>query len=298
MKILARNIFILLFSSLSLISHDKLSYLTTCSEHDLQLVANVAYFSGKRSQATLRVHKAWRHDQEIMRKISENIENTRRNPSKKMPHVLSIDEMLQARIVCSQEFENYRSSGAAYKYCVNTLLVDAKDLFDAQKTRTLIEELRADARYYVATEFAKELNNIKELLTTAYNAWNKQIPEDLHSFNEWYDTIARSLLETIAEYVPTMSMQALVYFDREVIDISKKSWTLLLQNTDIGIYLWDIIERARLHYYRELYAKIIAIAKERCVEHTVLLAVFDENGFIPAENRSIALPEAHTLWIF
>lgn len=286
-------LFSLLFSPS--FSNNILTPLESCSEHDFVLIANALYFSAQRSLATLTVHKAWREDQEIMRKLSENIEHTRRNPSKKMPHIIPSNDLLSTRTACIQAFEFYARASGTYARCVNTLVVDNKELFHDQSIHKLLEEIRQQARFTVAQELARELPKIKDLLTQAYTTWSKQFNHEVEHFDTWYESLHRSLLETLADYVPSVSMQALVYLDRELVEVSKKTWAVMLQSTDAGIYVWDAIEKIRFGFYQMLYHQASLIA---CKRGIIVHELFTENGIIPPAQRTNALPEAISPWIF
>lgn len=97
-------------------------YLSDASGSDLQMVANLLYWSYKRSEINLRVQSFASENLETMFKCWQNIAATRLNPSKSSPNSLRAGDIKKSNELFLESYVQYKNICESYASCVETVV--------------------------------------------------------------------------------------------------------------------------------------------------------------------------------
>jgi len=257
-------------------SNQKLSM----NNQDLQLIANLLYFSFLRSAVTIEAQAIACNTLETVWQGWQNIAQTRRNPSLETPYETNygmqndlFQEFLQAQYF-------HRKIGLSYSECAEAAVKKQLLTDHAQKAVTI---LREQARIVVAQAFL----DVKKALGNLYNFAAEHSrnadgrTDDLNRFN---------LMETISSYIPSLAMQTFVEADKINTQASEQSWTVVNTINQVSKEIWQSIETARASYYLAHYNALMAIIQANNIDQAYQCIMFDENGAIPTDQQHELLP--------
>lgn len=260
-------------------SHQKLSM----SNEDLQLVANLLYFSFLRSAVTIEAQDIACNTLETVWQGWQNIAQTRRNPSLETPYETDygVQNNLFQDFLQAQYF--HRKIGLTYSQCAESVIKQHLLNDRAQKAVTV---LREQARVIVAKAFLDVKKTLGELYHFAADH-TRNNDTQIGDHNRF------DLMETISTYIPSIAMQSFVEADHINTKASEQSWQVVNTINQVSKEVWHSIETARASYYLAHYNALMAIIKAHDIDQKYKRIMFDENGIIPVNEQSQELP--HTI---
>lgn len=243
--------------------------------NQLQLIANLVYFSYLRSQTTVTIQPL------AMRALNglwhgwHNIISTRLNPSQQVPH--SICSRQEERV--NQEFWNayrhHRTAALSYAHAVNNI-IQGTVLTDPFAQRA-VEDLRAIAH---------------KVITTALTNFKQHIINLVFGHKDPREDITRTTLaQFVVTYIPHLAQQSFIDANKLTIAASIESWDMFAKIQEISNYTWRITEEARAQLYHTVYRKLYTLMSSSSIEAPYMTIVYNEIGFIPEDERDMVLPE-------
>lgn len=251
------------------------------STQDLQILANLLYFSFLRSAVTLEAQDISCNTLETVWQGWQNIAQTRRNPSLETPYETDygMQNNLFQDFLQAQYF--HRKIGLTYSQCTEAAVKQHLLNDHAQKAVTI---LREQARIVVAKAFLDAKKTLGELYNFA--ADHTRNDDILINDHNRFD-----LMETIATYIPSVAMQSFVEADHINAKASEQSWQILNTINQVSKEVWHSIETARASYYLAHYNALMGIIKAHDIDQKYQRIMFDENGIIPTNEQDQLLPE-------
>lgn len=254
------------------------------SNQDLQLVANLLYFSFLRSAVTLEAQDIACSTLEIAWQGWQNIAQTRRNPSLQTPY--QTDYGMQSNLF--QDFLQaqyfHRKIGLTYAECAE---VAVKGKMLTNNAQEAVTALREQARIIVAHAFL----DVKKILGELYNfaAEHTRAKSELDELIEYQSRF--DLMETISTYIPSLAMKSFVEADHINTKASEQSWQVVSTINKVSKEIWQAIEVARASYYLAHYNALMPVLKEYAIDINSQQIMFDENGILPEIEQYQILPE-------
>jgi len=241
---------------------------------EAQLIANVIYFSFKRSYCTLEAQDAALKSLHSLWNGWQNIAQTRLDPSKQQSHQISNYEKQHSISSFWSKHDQHLKIGKIYTQTVNhvakgnfLLTVNAKDS---------IINMRNQAKAIVAQAIVDVKNYIGQLFYT-----QKKYPKNYKKFN---------FLDYLWKYIPQLAMGSFVEANKANDKISEEGWKIVMQIQQVGKTTWQMIEQERASFYLAFYKAIWHIIKNLELENDYLKIAFDQNGPLPIDNQHEFLP--------
>ena len=244
-------------------------YLSDASNHDIQLVANLLYWSYKRSEINLKAQDCARENLETMFKCWQNISATRLNPSKNFPNKLSSSEIKISNEIFLDCYLQHKNIGQSYASCMETVL--KKSVLENKLVKDGIIELRQSARWVMgrallSAGFIVKSTNLEK------SSFQGMICRD-HKLPAW-------LLSPF-----DLSIKTFVQLDSEYNKAVTSYQGALLKAQDASNMIWKAIESSRSEFYKEHYKVVIDFMKSKKIKET------DFNILFSCENCISRLPE-------
>lgn len=258
----------------------------------LQLL-NMTYAGFQRSRATLEAQEIAFQTLQTVWQGWQNIAQSRRNPG--LPPAYSLCLKQQRTILNSfvdaQKF--HRMSGSHYNNALNYLVEhNPSSSYPLYKS---INELREQTRLIIVDAFLdikKQLGNFFALLLDSAN--KSALLED--EINQASQDVKRLFgIDNLAEYITPFAMQSFVQADKSYKKVSESSWQVVSTIQEASIVLWRAIEKARGAYFLALYKECYNALIQAGMSQEELLLTFDNQGFIPAEDRTTFLPHPNAI---
>ncbi len=240
------------------------------SLEELQLVANLFYFSYLRSAATIKGQEAARAALDTLWHGWQNIAHTRMNPSHKAPYIFDpiTQEACYHRFIEAQK--EHRYAAQAYANLTQALI---KQHYFTQPTHDAITKLRDHARSIVAQAFLdakKILGNLYDLAMHGMRSEPEQEPE-----------LRFDMLQMISSYLPILSLQTFIDAERAQLTMAEQGWEIISTMLQVNMTIWHEIETARASYYLAYYQIMSSIMKRHQVPKKYWTIIVDENGLHP-----------------
>jgi len=246
-------------------------------QQDLQMIANLIYFSYNRSYATLQAQSTALKTLESVWKGWQNIAQTRLDPSKNPPYQITDLEKMGTLENFWKLHDHHRETGTIYSQTVETI-VDG-DVFFATNARNAVEDMRKQARSVVA----KAITDIREYVGQLFYSEKKS---NKKSF---------AFLDYLWDYIPGFATTSFVSANNANDVLSEKSWAALMKIQEIGKRTWQIIEQERASFYLAFYNAIWAVMTKFNIEEKHKKIVFDTDGKLHVTHQTNSLPHPKTL---
>jgi len=243
-------------------------------KEDLQMIANLCYFSFQRSHATLKAQ------QKALRLLStiwngwQNIAHTRLDPSQNTPHTI---KQAEKNLSCPEFWtlhDEHRTLGKTYSHTVE-IIVDAEAVTTV-KALNAIKTMRSESRAVVA----QALVDIKKLLGKLFHEPAKKSTSCKKGLE---------LLNYLWDYIPKLALLSFSEADKLNNKVSQDGWTVLHTIQDVSSRTWQALEEARASFYLARYNALYKVFVET---KTPRLILFDQSGLIlrPSESNLLPMP--------
>lgn len=236
------------------------------SASDLQLLANLFYFSYLRSYETIRAQAAARNVFESMWHGWQNIAQTRMNPSLKAPHLIDYAQQADHYDAFIKAQKDHLRVGQSYSHIAQATV---KQHYLSKDAQDAIITLREHARTIVAQAFL----DAKKIVGDLYDIAIEGLRDPESSLSLRFD-----ILETISYYLPILSMQSFIEAEKAQLQASEKSWKIIATMLAVNMTIWDTIETARASYYLAHYNALIQLMAKQALEKKYWLIIVDEQG--------------------
>lgn len=264
------------------------------SLQELTILLNLVYFSFARSASTLRAQSITLHAATTAWQLYQNVVQTRRNPSKKIPYAIDSKEALntmQESIILQQE---HQKIGTSYANMLEAIC--KQGLINNDALNVGIAALRAQARMVLVTSLQTLEDYVKELIDACQQYKNdslfaKEEPPDLNN-----EEVTRGIIDVLTNWLPSIAYYSFVYADRLSITASEESWRLLNEVQNMHNKLWETLETLRAQFYLVIYQTLFAIAQKHELVSNQAYIIFDTNGLI-IDNTYQPLPNPTQLTI-
>ena len=244
----------------------------------LQVIANVLYFSFLRSAATLDAQEIAFRSLQTVWNGWQNIAQTRMNPSKHAPYDINFKEQenLLSKFIDAQY--THRSVGVTYALCAHAAIKE--NLLDNNYGDALTE-LRETARTVVAKAFL----DVKKVLGNLYNYASDHLR--LHELDEDPDD-RFNFAQTVAAFIPSFALKSFIEAEKINTKASEHAWLVCTTITGVNKQIWETIESARASYYLAHYRAFLSYLEENY--GTDWYIMFNENGIISDDLQDQYLP--------
>lgn len=250
---------------------------------ELHYVANLLYLSYRRAQETVRAQKIASDALQGLWHGWQNIAQRRLNPSDPAPYK-KIDAAQQAQNAQDfwRQYALHQRINATYDVA-NTHITHG-DLIGSTVVKQGIADMRKEARRVmleVLTDFKQHLG---KLFDYAFKPTFKNDTE-----------IVRGIADFVTAYIPQLAANQFIHADALHTKVSGETWKTLTTIQDIGIQTWQVIETARMAFYKAHYAHVYYTMQRLQLPPYHFTIQFDENGLIPVANQKQFLPSPDTL---
>lgn len=237
--------------------------------YDLQLLANLCYFSYLRSEITISAQKAALAALENSWHGWQNIAHLRMNPSKDLLFAQPNHHDQQAiynDFITAQEM--HYAIGKTYAHiahlCVKT---DAASITG----KAAIKELRRQSRPLVIQTFIDVKTVVDSLFDFASNQLSNSLKYDQERFN-----IIDSFWSNLAAYgaPPFIELEKITHQAHDT------SWFVLDNLNILSACIWEAIESARSAYYQAHYYELLSVIKRHTVCEKYATILCDQYGSI------------------
>lgn len=255
----------------------------TMSPEDLQLCANLFYFSYLRSAATLKAQDIACKTMESMWHGWQNIAQTRMNPSHELPYQCDNErqERLYKDFIKAQSY--HRSIGQTYAHIAE---VAVNQNYATPSSQEAVLFARERAREVVAVAFLEIKKILGEMLSFA----------SAHLKSEWidWDDEAQNrfdLIDTFGTYIPYFAVKSFIEIERINTQASQQSWNVVNTICGVSKQMWEAVEVARASYYLALYQELFLLMQEYKIPGNYQMIMVDHAGLISSDHQQSCLPD-------
>ncbi len=251
---------------------------------DLQLCANLFYFSYLRSAATLKAQDIACETLSHMWQGWQNIAQTRMNPSVELPYPADYtkQENLYKEFVKAQTY--HRILGKTYTHAAEAAV---KEHYLTDHSRNAILEAREGSREVIIFAFLE----VKKILGDLIDVASANLRSD---WIEWDDNdpITRlDFLDNVSQYIPYFAVKSFIELERVNTQASEQTWQIVATMCGVNKQMWESIESARGSYYLAHYQELYRVMQERNIDPSYCMIMFNENGIINPDAQTAHLPQ-------
>jgi len=241
-------------------------------DKDLQLIANLCYFSFMRSYCTLKAQEKALETLESVWNGWQNIAQTRLNPSDRVPHPIKPQQKKQTTNKFWALHDEHHTIGKTYTQAVEDM-VNGEALSSAGALKA-VQAVRSSARSIVASALCRVQTHLNSLLHGLIGKKSKK---------------GFSWLSHLWNYVPQLAVKSFAQADALNNTVSEESWQAVLKMQHIGSQTWRAIEEARGSFYLAHYEAVLHVMEKENIAQQYKTIVFDTDGLIPEGKRKKAL---------
>ncbi len=245
------------------------------SNNDLQLIANLIYFSYYRSKITLDAQEIALKTLESVWQGWQNIAQTRRNPSVGLPYIIA-----PAQEQTLEQFwplqHKHRIIGLTYA-CTAQALVNS-NLLESSLSLAGVQQMRNAARNVIMTAMA----DTQEYLNILLDNMQKKGAIDPQKRSTIFDRIW--------SYLSELSVSSFTKADQLYNKVSKEGWHAFKIIQEASKHMWQVVEEARASFYLAHYKTIYSTLQHLNLDQSHMTIMFDQHGLILEENRTTLLP--------
>jgi hypothetical protein len=277
------------------------------SQDDVLLLLNVLYNSYERSASLIDAQYAYHHHLQITGLVGNYLVTTRRNPSKTVLEIPSIESIAQSAQSCAHSFDRYKNAANLYVQCSEYAIKN--NGFKKEQLHALVVEFRTQVKYAILntiktyydtiqslyyelsskTDKSKQFNNVADAADTVDAAEQVETEKDeleIVAEKAELEAIAKKgFLQTLITSLPFFAEKVFITVDEKYIVLNQKLWDFSFRNGEAYAHIWNVIEQQRAKLYLDAYRSIVfaAIAKNpRILTHAQL---FGELGIVEPKHR-------------
>jgi len=239
------------------------TYAAAASDEDLMVLADLLYYSHKRSEASLEAQQATSAALQELCHYSTAVVQTRLNPSKQATHSFDKKRYSHNQKVVTASLEQYFATNKKYDTLVQSVVNG--DALQSAFVKKGVQKLREDSRSLVAHtinehlySLQKSLGEAQKIAITVAGLFKQQVFPKMPT---------RSFLEYVWACVPQFLINSFVSFDSAYATTHEQFCTALIKEYEVGNNIWLVIESARGALYRAHYAALMPLLKERSLIH-------------------------------
>jgi len=240
-------------------------------EEDLQLIANLCYFSFQRSHLTLKAQARALKTMSSVWNGWQNIAQTRLNPSKIAPHKIAQQEKSSEKFWSLHDA--HQNIGAAYAHAVNAI-VDT-ELLKTTKAAKAVSVMRSQARAVVA----QALVDVRTLLGNLFQTKKGIVKKGV------------ALFDYLKSYLPQLAVFSFSEANTLNNVVSEDGWSVLFTIQKIGARTWRAIEEARASFYLARYNGLIKVMSKNNLPKKYFEILFDHEGVLLSNDGKKYLPK-------
>src|ERR1700733_2474201 len=265
---------------------DKSKQALRINPFELQIIANLFYFSYLRSVITIHAQKSALSLLDQTWQGWHAIAQTRMNPSVSITHTANPTLLISLAHDFAQKEILHRSLGRSFAHAAQTAV---KDSYLSEPLQKAIVALRERARTIVIKTFLDVKETLGPLFDIAYKSILDNYEDDTH------EDLRSKILDTLGHIIPAIAAKSFIEAEKCNIQASKEAWNILFKMNNITAQVWDSIERARAAYYAAHYRNIVAIINSYPIHDRYKCILFDENGIKNAVLQNQLLPGTKAL---
>jgi len=244
-------------------------------EKDLQLIANLCYFSFLRSHATLKAQQQALALLTALWNGWQNIAHTRLDPSKDTPHTITDAEKKLSIADFWTLHNQHRTIGQTYTHAVNTI-VDS-DILETTKALNAVTSLRSQARAVVV----QALVDVRKLLGKLFHDPGKKSVSLQKGFE---------LLNHLWADIPKLAVYSFAEADQINNKVSEDGWTILHTIQDVGCKTWKALEEARASFYLAHYNALRGVFAQAHIDASFEQILLNQEGLLEKQSGTKILP--------
>lgn len=252
------------------------------TDSELQYIANLLYFSYRRSEETIRTQNIASDTLRGIWQGWQNIAQRRLNPGKPTPYKINAAEQAQnSQYFWSQYALQQRINDA---YDIANTHITHGDLIGNSVIKQGITDMRNEARRIMLEALA----DFKQHLGAVYD----------HVFKPTFKSdreIVQGIAAFVTSYIPQLATNQFIHADALYTKTSEETLQVLATIETIAVQTWHVIETARMAFYKAHYAHVYYTMQRLQIPAYHFTIQFDENGLIPVSNQKKWLPSPDTL---
>jgi len=247
---------------------------------ELQYIANLMYFSYRRSQETVHAQKTALETLQSTWRGWQNIAKRRLNPANPPSHRIDATHELKK---CEDFWRQY----ALHQRICNTYdRTVANVVYGNLLTNPLVTQGIKDMRTEARKVMLDALADIKQHLGTLFDhAFNKQFKSDRE--------ITRGIADFVMSYVPQLAVNTFVHADALHNNVSDETWQILYTVQEVGMQTWQAIEQARMAFYKAHYTHLYRTMQRLRLNQPYFVIAFNEQGLVAIDTK--LLPDPNSL---
>jgi len=241
---------------------------------ELQILANLIYFSFKRSHITLEAQEEALKTIEATWKGWQNIAQTRLDPSKDLPYGITPYEKKQLIDSFWQLQQEHEIIGQTY----------ARTTDDVVRGSILITKCSADAVTAMRTQArAVVANAIVDVRNYVGNLFYQEKKKTLKG--KW-----QKFVDFLYSYIPKLAVTSFVDANNANDVVSEETWTILMKIQQVSKKTWQMIEQERASFYLAFYKAIWHVLYTRGLAKEYAKIMFNQYGQLPLDYQTTYLP--------
>lgn len=250
---------------------------------DLQLCANLFYFSYLRSAATIKAQDIACNALCDMWQGWQNIAQTRMNPSLDLPYDVDYaqQENLYKEFVKAQSY--HRMLGKTY---ANVAEAAVKEDYLTAHSKDAVLEARERSREVVILAFIE----VKKILGEMIDFATENLRSDWIEWDGGDDDIRFDFLDSISQYIPYFAVKSFIELERINTQASEQTWKIITTMCGVNKQMWEAIEMARGSFYLAHYQELCRVMQEMDIDPAYCMIMFNEHGIIDADKQKTHLP--------
>ncbi|MFA6065892.1 MAG: hypothetical protein WC707_01790 [Candidatus Babeliaceae bacterium] len=224
------------------------------SPHDAQLIVSLLYWSHQRSLLTLQAQEAFIKDITLGWQLSENIIDTRLNPSRIMPNDVSDTDLLESRAHFCSIMHAYRTTNKNYTQCTDAIING--HILDNQAHLDAIKKIKNNARTAISQALGTQAQSlaswqlVKDHIKTVAQLLQQQ------SSTKKIAGGAR-MFSAFGNYFQSFFVSSFVAMDTHYRTVNKECWRAFLTSHEITNSMWQVIETTRRDFYHAHYTAFL-----------------------------------------
>ncbi|MFC1841459.1 hypothetical protein ACFLYA_00105 [Candidatus Dependentiae bacterium] len=243
---------------------------------EVQLIANLIYFSFKRSYCTLQGQEISLPYLDTLWRGWQNMAQTRLDPSKEQPYTFNDYEKSYDMAYFWHIHDEHMRIGKTYAKTVESFKED--NILLSITAADSVKHMRNQARTVVAQSIIDVRNYIGELFYT----------DKMHTKQ---NTKSLNFIDFLYSYIPQLAVSSFVEANKANDIVSEESWNILMKIQQVGVQTWHMIEQERASFYLAFYKAIWHAIRILDAEDDYLYIIFDQNGLLSIDQQYQFLPE-------
>jgi len=244
---------------------------------EAQIIANLIYFSFKRSYLNLEAQHTALETLNTVWKGWQNISQTRLDPSVEEPHKISNDDKAYSLESFWAIHDEHKKTCKTYSKAVD--IITNKNFLFTINSHEAVKNMRQEARQVVSQSLINVKNYIGPLFYSKKKPINKAIP----------------LMDHLLEYIPKLALNSFIQANITNDKISNESWNILMKIQNVGKITWQMIEQERAAFYLAFYQAIFYAIQKAELDDEYRKIIFDQCGSINQDHQYEFLPSAKSL---